>query len=163
MHFIRRATASEMRLHYTPEFSKNDEQLRLVIAQEGYDYATQLLAGAAKFYGSERVPEGFVRNREAIESLCKRASDSMRMQVPRTDKAKINHFRHLSWCDAHGGYIALRSAIAYRAWRQAQDAASIAQEMGISWQAVRQMLCRLCESARKLGLETFPRHHSFRG
>ena len=164
MHIASRATANEMRLHYTPEFSKNDEQLRLVIAQEGYDYAMSLLSGMGRFYGSsDRVPEGFVRNREAIESLCNRATNEMRKQEHGTDKGQIITYRHISWCDAHGGYIALRNAVAYRAWRQAQDAATIAEQMGISWHGVRQMLCRLCESARKLGLETFPRHHSFRG
>ena len=163
MHFIARATANEMRLHYTPEFSKSDDLLRLVIAQEGFDYAKQLIAGTIEFYligRDDRVPEGFVRNREAIESLCSTATEEMRKQVHGTQRAKITWFRHLSWCDAHGGYVALRNAIAYRAWRNAQDAATIAQEMGLSWPGVRQILCRLCESARKLGLETFPRHHS---
>ena len=83
MHISHRATAHEMRMLYTPEFSKSDDLLRLVIAQEGYDYARQLLEGTKDFYSSRnggfaRVPDGFVRNREAIESLCNRATDEMR-------------------------------------------------------------------------------------
>ena len=168
MHFISRASAYEMRLFYTPEFSKSDDLLRLVIAQEGYDYARRLIAGTIAFYQPHtrefyRVPEGFVRNREALESLCKRATDEMRKQIHGTTKGLIIQYRHISWCKAHGGYIALRTIVAYRAWREAKGCHIIADELGISKVGVRQILQRLCITATKLGLQTFPHHHSWRG
>src|SRR5260221_10871971 len=50
LHIQSRATAHEMRLLYTPEFSKNDEQLKLVIAQQAYDYISASHSGTARFY-----------------------------------------------------------------------------------------------------------------
>jgi len=61
---------------YTPEFSKNDEQLKLVVAQQAYDYIKASHAGPSRFYNSERVPNGFLLNREALEDLAKKATEA---------------------------------------------------------------------------------------
>jgi hypothetical protein len=158
LHIQGRATADEMRLLYTPEFSKNDEQLKLVVAQQAYDYVKASHPGTKHFYNSERVPNGFVLNREALEDLAKKATDTRKAYNPKGQK--INLYRHISWCEAHGGYVAMRASIAYRAWRLAKDAHTIGNEMGISWTAVRQILHRMCKTARRLELATFPRHPS---
>jgi hypothetical protein len=158
MHIEVRATADEMRLFYTPEFSKIDDQLKLVIAQQSYDYIKASHAGTTRFYNSERVPNGFVLNREALEAVANKATE-VRKTWNQTGQ-KINLYRHIIWCERHGGYVALRAAIAYKAWRLAKDAHTIGNEMGISWVSVRQMLNRMCKTARRLGLETFPRHPS---
>lgn len=161
MHMTVRATAEEMRLKYTPLFASNDDQLRLVIAQQGYDYAVASIPYVVGFYGTERVPEGFVLNREALESLCKKATEAHKMIV---DKG-IEETRHIMWCEAYGGYVALRARIAYMAWREAKSASVVAEEIGgLTPYAVRQILFRLCDTARALGLPTFKdRHWGFEG
>jgi hypothetical protein len=157
MHIVQYATTDEMRLKFTPEFAKDDDKLWLVIAQESWDYARYSLGGIKDFFGgTERVPNGFVLNREALENLCRKASDHLRQ----SENIKFNMYRHLTWVDAHGGYVRLRDKITRRAWREHKDAHTIANELGMTWTTVRQMLCRLCESARKLDLPTFERHHS---
>jgi hypothetical protein len=156
-HIKSRATAHEMRLLYTPEFSKDLELLKLVVAQQGYCYALNNLPGVRAFYGGgERVPQGFVRNREALETLVNKAVNTRRKLAA----GNHNYYRLSEWADRHKGYVALRATIAYRAWREAKDSATIAAELGMTWVAVRQILHRLCICARRLGLETFPRHHS---
>jgi hypothetical protein len=158
MHITSRATAYEMRLFYAPLFSANDEQLRLVIAQQAYDYVRAGLESIAEFYKTEKVPNGFVLNREALENLAKKATEAKKKVDPRAQK--INHYSHIMWCEPHGGHVALRATIADRAWREAKDSHTIANELGMSWEAVRTILYRLCNTARRLGLETFPRHHT---
>jgi hypothetical protein len=157
VHIEQHATTDEMRLKFTPEFSKDDGQLWLVIAQESWDYCRYSSSGLKEFYGdTERVPNGFVLNREALEALCRKATDRLRA----SENITFNTYRHVEWLDAHGGYVRLRDEITRRAWREYKDAHTIANELGMTWAAVRQMLCRMCESARKLGLPTFERHHS---
>jgi hypothetical protein len=158
LHIQSRATAYEMRLFYTPEFSKNDDQLKLVVAQQAFDYICASHAGTTRFYNSERVPNGFLLNREALEALANKATEARKAY--KQTKQQINLYRHISWNQAHGGYLALRATIAYKAWRLAQDAHTIADSLGMNHAAVRQILNRLCCVARRLGLETFPPHHS---
>lgn len=156
-HIRSRATANEMRMLYTPEFAKDLEQLKLVIAQQGYCYALANLQGVRAFYGGgERVPQGFVRNREALETLVNKAMNTRRTLAA----ASHNFYRMIEWADRHKGYVALRATIAYRAWREAKDSAAIAEELGLTHNGVRQILHRMCICAKRLGLETFPPHHS---
>jgi hypothetical protein len=152
------ATAFEMRLLYTPIFAASDEQLKLVVAQAAYDYVCASHAGTSRFYCSERVPNGFLLNRQALEDLAKKATDSRKSY--NQQKQQINLYRHISWCEIHKGYLALRASIAYKAWREAKDSATIAANLGMTHVAVRQILHRLCKTALRLGLETFPPHHS---
>lgn len=161
MHMERRATANEMRLHFTPEFSANDDQLRLVIAQQGYDYIRGNLPEIEQFYGTQRVPNGFVLNHQALEELARKVITAKKLIDP--SNQKLAHFRHIIWCEAHGGYVALRATIAYRAWREAKDSGTIAEELGMSWVAVRQILNRLVQVGAALGFKTFPHHHSYKG
>jgi hypothetical protein len=157
MHITFHATASEMRLKFTPEFSKSDEELKLVIAQQGYSYALMNLREKKAFYGGkQRVPNGFVLNRESLETLVNQATTTIKNR----DSEFQGKDRHVIQCEKHGGYLALRTAIAYKSWRLYKDCTSIAEEMGLSPVGVRQILCRLCQTARRLELETFPRHHS---
>jgi hypothetical protein len=155
MHLTSRATANDMRLFYTPKFAMNDQQLRLVIAQQGYAFTIQHLPGTKAFFGGMRVPEGFVRNREWLERL-------VGMAFENHEYLRKHHFHNqcVEQAERYGGYVALRALIAYRAWREAKDAATIADEFGMSWVGVRQILHRLCICALRLGLETFPPHHS---
>jgi hypothetical protein len=158
LHIQSRATAHEMRLLYTPIFAGNDEQLKLVISQQAFDYICASHAGTTRFYNSERVPNGFLLNREALEALANKATEARKKF--NQSKQQINLYRHISWNQRHGGYVALRAAIAYKAWRLAKDAHTIAIDLGMNHCAVRQILNRLCKVARRLGLQTFPRHHS---
>src|SRR5580700_5755754 len=74
MHMMHRCTASEMRLMYTPAFAANDEQARLVLAQQCYSYACSILRGL--MHG--RVPDDLVNDREKLEALMKRAVEAQR-------------------------------------------------------------------------------------
>jgi hypothetical protein len=157
-HIKQRATAHEMRLRYTPLFASDDEKLKLVIAQQSYNYIRVSIQGISAFYGGESVPNGLVINRPALEKLANRATENWKKRI--FNRNEMNRYSHVTSVEANGGYVAMRAAIAYRAWRLAKDSHTIAEEMGVDWRNVRIILYRLCEVARRLGLETFPRHHS---
>jgi hypothetical protein len=154
MHMQHRCTACEMRLMYTPAFAANDEQVRLVLAQQCYSYACQALPGMT--HG--RVPDELVNDREKLEALTKRAVDAQHKFDDRTDE----HATHLDWMDRNGGYLKLRSTVQHRAWRMYHDCVTIAEALGLTPPGVRQILQRLVITGRRLGLETFPPHHSYR-
>jgi hypothetical protein len=157
MHIATRATANEMRLFYTPIFANNDEQLKLALAQQTFSYICASWPGMKKFFGGgSRVPQELVENRELLEKLSIAALNRWRTR-PDTSRER---YQHIAISDAHGGYLALRASVAYKAWRLAKDSTTIGEEMGIAPQTVRQFLARLCEASRRLGLETFPRHHT---
>ena len=154
MHMQLRCTASELRLMYTPAFAANDEQVRLVLTQQCYSYACQSLPGMT--HG--RVPDELVSDRGKLEVLLNRAVDAQREFNDATDE----HDTHLGWMDRNGGYLRLRSQIQHRAWRLFQDCVTIAQDLGLRPSGVRQILHRLVITGRRLGLETFPPHHSYK-
>jgi hypothetical protein len=154
MHVQLRCVASEMRLMYTPAFAANDEQARLVLAQQCYSYAAACLPGTP----NGRVPEDLVNDREKLDALMKRAVDAQR----RADNTSREHNTHLDWIDRNGGYLELRAKIQHRAWRLFQDCVTIAEDLGLTSVGVRQILQRLVITGRRLGLETFPPHHSYR-
>jgi hypothetical protein len=154
MHMQLRCTASELRLMYTPAFAANDEQVRLVLAQKCYSYAAACLPGIA----IGRVPDELVNDREKLEALTKRAVEAQR----KFNNSSDGHEVHLDWMDRNGGYVQLRSMVQHRAWRLFQDCVTIARDLGLTPSGVRQILHRLVISGRRLGLETFPPHHSYR-
>jgi hypothetical protein len=154
MHMQLRCTASELRLMYTPAFAANDEQVRLVLAQQCYSYACQCLQGMTP----GRVPDDLVNDREKLEALVKCAAEAQR----KFNNSSSEHDTHLDWMDRNGGYLKLRSTVQHRAWRLFQDCVTIAEELGLTPVGVRQILQRLVIAGRRLGLETFPPHHSYR-
>jgi hypothetical protein len=154
MHIQLRCTASELRLMYTPAFAANDEQARLVLAQQCYLYAAACLPGTP----SGRVPDELVNDREKLEALVKRAVQAQR----KFNNASSEHDTHLNWLDRNGGYLQLRSMVQHRAWRLFQDCVTIGGDLGITPVGVRQILQRLVITGRRLGLETFPPHHSYK-
>jgi hypothetical protein len=154
MHMQLRCTASELRLMYTPAFAANDEQARLVLAQQCYSYAAACLPGVP----NGRVPDDLVNDRKKLEALMTRAVDAQR----KFNNSSDGHDVHLDWMDRNGGYLRLRSMVQHRAWRLFQDCVTIARDLGLTPSGVRQILQRLVISGRRLGLETFPPHHSYR-
>ena len=161
MHIQTRATANEMRLFYTPIFSANDELFKLVLAQQTYTYIWSSWRGVREFFGgSRRVPKEFVENRELLEKLAARVHAEWRER----GTSHIANYRHVVLSEKFNGYLAFRAHVAYQAWRLAKDATTIAAEMGIpeSKALIRMILCRLCWTARRLGLQTFTPHHSCR-
>jgi hypothetical protein len=154
MHMEMRCTASDMRLRYTPAFAANDEQTRLVLAQQCYSYAAACLRGTP----NGRVPENLVDDREALEALVKRAVDAQR----KFDNQSDAHDVHLDWLDRNGGYLQLRATVQQRAWRLFQDCVTIARDLGLTPTGVRQILQRLVITGRRLGLETFQPSHSYK-
>lgn len=161
MHIQVHATAHEMRMFYTPAFAADDKLLRVVLAQSTFTYICASWEGVRQFFGgSQRVPQELVENRELLEKLAAHASE--RWARNKVKHSSIAAYRHVELTKHFHGYLAFRAHVAYQAWRVAKDATTIAEEMGIpqSKCLIRMMLCRLCWTARRLGLETFKPHHS---
>lgn len=65
--------------------------------------------------------------------------------------------KHLATVNDVGGYLALNTAIAYRAWVLKWHTKEIAAELNMEPLAVRELLQKMLSSAEELGFETFPR------
>jgi hypothetical protein len=59
-----------------------------------------------------------------------------------------------------GGYLEFIGALSYRSWLLGMDSCTVAASLGVSPQCVRQQLCRLCATARRLGYEGHTSHWS---
>jgi hypothetical protein len=137
---------------WTPAFAASDEKLRRVLLHKAWMY----------LHGSGR-PASAPDDWKTINA----AATKKGMEIFTTSFAKCPaHKRresaaHIAALKRAGGYLELQAAISYRAWRRGQDSVAIAESLGMSPQSVRMTLHRICEVARKLGYETFPRHRSF--
>jgi DNA-binding CsgD family transcriptional regulator len=77
----------------------------------------------------------------------------------RPDASAMQHTiaaAHKAAVQRAGGYLQLQASICYRRWALAEDSRTIADELGISRQHVRQSLYRLRVIAQRLGYETGP-------
>jgi hypothetical protein len=163
MHQIRYATANDIRMQYTPAFAHDDKLVRLVLAQQCYLYALATLSGRTKTADARRIPGTYLNNKGALDDLMSRAEAAQRtFDFSANPLAWRAHQSHLRAIDRHGSYLNVRALVQHRAWRLYQNGHEIGNEMGIAWHDVRQILQRLVIVATRLGLETYPKHHSFR-
>lgn len=137
---------------WTPAFAASDEKLRRVLLHRAWLY----------LHGSGR-PASALDDCKTINA----AATKKGMEIfTRTFTNCPAHKRcesaaHLAAVKRAGGYLELQAALAYHAWRLGKDSVAIGETLGMSPQSVRVNLNRICEVARKLGYETFPRHYSF--
>jgi len=140
-------------LHFIPDFTQNDKQLRLVLAQ----YAWQYIGG-----NTTRVPDSFVENWQALKQLVdartargnkltKNCSDAQRAQYEAYRKS------------ASGKWLERLAGVAYRTWRLRQDSVACADALGITPMAVRQIRWRILRTAEALGFDIGTLGHLRRG
>jgi hypothetical protein len=138
---------------WTPAFAASDEKLRRVLLQRAWFYlhSGRRLASAPDDWktindaATKKALERFKTSFQNCPAHKRRESDA-----------------HVAAVKQAGSYLALQSALAYHAWRLGKDSVAIGETLGMSPQSVRVNLQRLCNTARRLGYETFPRHFSFR-
>jgi hypothetical protein len=158
MHVVSRELNSN-RARYIPAFANNDEQLRLVLCQSAWQY----IKGGGKCR-TRRVPDNFVRHPRLLEKLCDaRIAVNARREVKtgRGTRQDWIHRVHVIQMHEHGGYMHMQARVAYMSFRLGMQSIEIAPELGITPPHARQLVQRLCDTARWLGLETFPRHKTY--
>ena len=137
---------------WTPAFAANDEKLRHVLLCRAWFY----------LHNSGR-PDCTPADWKKINA----AATKKTMEIFTTSFAKCPaHKRresaaHVAAVKQAGGYLELQAALVYHGWRLGEDSVTIGETLGMSPQAVRVNLQRLCEVARQLGYDTFRRHFSF--
>jgi len=123
-----------------PDFTRNDPQLRLVVAQTAY---RRYHRGG---YWS-RIPDELVNNPGALRASL---------------KARLRKFGDEVLRAGVKDYIAALSVIAYLKWRVGYQAQDIAEYLQVPEQSVWYMAFMLRENATRLGLK-FPRQKTWRG
>lgn len=136
---------------FIPAFSRNDEQLRHVLALMAFRYANGGGKQKEYFHLFERNLPELERQVEAkFQEWQARRLDTL----PVPEKRKYR--RHLYIVDAFG-WLGLHAAIAYRSWRLGQSSTQVASQLFMSAPGVRIALWRMNNCARALGYETFMR------
>jgi hypothetical protein len=150
MHRFRRAET--VRRRFTPAFANSDEQLRLVLAQQAWSFA---------HLGCSCVPDDVACDREQLEALCAARIASARRRFDRMspNTAQWQNLGNLVLSGERQGYLGLRARVAVLAWRLGWNSCEVAADCRITPQLVRQILARLCFTARKFGFETFTQRH----
>jgi len=121
-----------------PDFTKNDPQLRLVVAQTAF--------GCFRVgHHWVRVPDELVTNPAAL-----RASLKARMRKYKKDDTLAKR------------YIEVLSSVAYLFWRVGYHPADIAEYIGVPHRTVLTMMTFLRGNAHRLGFQ-IPRRSNFRG
>lgn len=135
---------------WTPAFAASAEKLRCVLMHKALLYVHNAMRNTPQ-YTWQTI------NAAATKKALRQHS----FQNCPDNKRRENE-AHIAAVKRAGGYLELQGAVAYRAWRLAEDSVAISESLGITPSCVRQTLVRLCDTARELGYETFPRHHTFR-
>jgi hypothetical protein len=135
---------------WTPAFAASDEKLRRVLLHRAWMYV----------HGAKAIstPADYKAIDAAATKKALELSKVHFINCPAHKRAEND--AHMAAVRKAGSYLALQNAIAYRAWRLGQDSVAIGESLGMSPQAIRVNIQRLCNAARDLDYETFPRHHS---
>jgi DNA-binding CsgD family transcriptional regulator len=134
---------------WTPPFALDDRLLRRVLLARAWRYrhhGTPLPANA----DWQQV------NRDATA----KALEPHQIKATSPLIQKQMYTMHVRAVIKAGSYLALQSSIAYKRWRLGEDSVQIAEELGISPNAVRIGLARLRDIAKKLGFDIGQEHHS---
>lgn len=148
LHSQERAPLRERR--WIPAFAASNEKLRWVLLHKAWSY----------IHNKHTAPPDDWKTVNAAAT--KKALELLQVGFQQCPEHKRDEsVAHVAAVKQAGSYLALLAAIAYRAWRFREDSVAIAEALHITPQAVRVNLQRLCNVARSLGYETFPRHRSF--
>jgi hypothetical protein len=135
---------------WTPAFAASDDKLRRVLLQRAWFY----------LHGSGRLASAPDDWKTINDAATKKALESKMNFSKCPAHKRAENKAHMAAVKQAGGYLELQAALAYRAWRLGHDSVGIAEALGMSPQSVRVNLQRLCNAARDLDFETFPRHYS---
>jgi len=136
---------------WTPTFAASDEKLRRVLLHRAWMY----------LHGSGRPASASGDWKTINDAATKKALESKMNFSNCPAHKRDENTAHMAAVKQAGGYLELQAALAYRAWRLGHDSVGIAEALGMSPQSVRVNLQRLCNAARDLDYETFPRHYSY--
>lgn len=138
---------------WTPAFAASDDKLRRVLLQRAWFY----------LHGDSGILTSAHDDWKTInDAATKKALERFQTSFQNCPAHKCREsVAHVAAVKRAGGYLELQAALTYRAWRLGHDSVGIAEALGMSPQSVRVNLQRICDTARKLGYETFPRHYSF--
>lgn len=147
----RRSSVPLRQRRWTPAFAASDEKLRRVLLHRAWLY----------LHGSGRPASAPDDWKTINDAATKKALELLKTRFKNCPAHKrCESAAHVAAVKRAGGYCELQAALAYRAWRLGHDSVGIAEALGMSPQSVRVNLQRLCNAARDLDYETFPRHYS---
>jgi hypothetical protein len=149
MHVESRAAQRPNR--WIPVFAANDKQLKHVLAVSAWRYANG---------GKMPMPENL--SLDTLKRITARAFQQKmtRSLVNMTEAQRDMLRRHVRSVDGAGGYLPFKAALVYKSWRQGLPSTQVAEQLWMTPPNVRIILYRLCNIARSLGYETFPRGKS---
>jgi hypothetical protein len=143
-----RSSFARISLRDIPDFTANDFQLRIVVAQTAYNR----LAKHGRSLEWERIPELLTIDPQRLSLLI----------LERLDKQSVNRPDLLTKFNTSKDYVACLSAVAYLKWRVGLHHDEIAQCLNVPVGMVQHMSWRLRFNAAKLGM-TIRRKASYRG
>jgi hypothetical protein len=134
-------------VEFTPAFANNSDQLRKVLSQEAWQYC----------HGRSPMPEriSLAELRQALVIKEQKMRSRLRRRFSKKQKEIVA--RHVFVNDYNGGYLRVRATIAYLSWKLGYPSNKIAEQLFMAAPNVRIILYRLCNIARQLGYETFPK------
>lgn len=133
-------------LHFVPEFTQNDKQLRLVLAQYAWAYLGN---------GRTRVPDSIVESWHELKRFVDARTargNVLTKNCPAGQRRQYETYRKSS----QGKWFERLAGVAYRTWRLRQDSVAIAEALGITPVTVRQIRWRILRAAAQLGFDIGP-------
>lgn len=138
---------------YIPAFAANDRQLQAVILHASVKYC----------FRNKPIPPDFVPDLETIVRLAKERHADDRAKVDNSQKLLEQRiYRNIVAVEQCGGYVSMIAAVAFRAWRLLWPNSVIADELGMTHEAVEGVGQMLIAYAEELGFETY-QHPAHRG
>jgi hypothetical protein len=134
---------------WIPPFVFSEEKLRRVLLVRAWRYA----------HGQHQVPEeiNMAEIDKAATTKALRHGQHIRAEAP-VQRAWAQ--THVDAVRRAGSFLALESAIVFRAYRLGQDSPTIGADLGLTPWAVRQHLNRTLRVARQLGFDCGTPNHS---
>jgi len=130
-------------LHFIPDFTQNDKKLRLALAQYAWAYVGS---------GGTRVPDSLAGDWKALKRFVDARTargSNLSKDCPAGQRAQYEAFRK----SASGKWLERLAGVAYRTWRLREDSVAIADALGITPVAVRQIRWRILRTAEALGFD----------
>jgi len=140
-------------LHFIPDFTQNDKKLRLALAQYAWAYVGS---------GGTRVPDSLAGDWKALKRFVDARTargSNLSKDCPAGQRAQYEAFRK----SASGKWLERLAGVAYRTWRLREDSVAIADALGITPVAVRQIRWRILRTAEALGFDIGTLGHLRRG
>jgi hypothetical protein len=144
-----RVRAPSKSKQFRPAFADNTSQLQAVLLHASLKYC----------FRNKPMPPDFAAGLDTVVQMAKQQLELERSRVDSSQallQQRIYH--HLIVVEEVGGYVAMISAIAWRAWRLEWPASLIGSELGVTKRYVHGIVNSLIRSAQQLGFETYAPH-----